>query len=556
MSAVLSELAKLKNWVAYERVPNPDNEGEARMTLINPNTGFEAKCDDAGTWGDYQAAKEKAKTLLNGGVCFMFGEASKLSGIAAINLKDCFKNSDNDNFDWDTGEAKLKPYAQEIVNLMNSYTEYLPGQGLRILFKLSRNLKEIDASIGAGKRNAAFGIEICDAERYFVFTGNAYRPNGIVKPVEDRTEQVKQVLSKYFTQQVQQSEQEQQGLSYAPNTVYRQTKYKSDIERFCRYENSKTGFSNLDAQGSFFPGLYCIAGSPSLGKTTFITQIADWVAANSVSESSSTVLFFSFEQGRFELVSKSLARLTAINDTWDKAKIDGDAGKSLSAIEIRKGRSNKRLVEAEKIYDAQIAPYVSTIECNFDTTLAEIKAAILGYMRDNQGRKPVVIIDYLQAIAEPADSKKITTKDVVDTHIRGLKNLQRDLEIVIVVISSMNRASYKQPVNYESLKESGAIEYSCDVIWGLQLMAISEKDFDTKDNEKESQAKKRQGEIIDKAFQAAPRQVELRVLKNRFGEKGQSLFFNYYPKYDLFEALNERPKLNIPEVVPKQKRGI
>jgi replicative DNA helicase len=58
----------------------------------------------------------------------------------------------------------------------------------------------------------------------------------------------------------------------------------------------------------------------------------------------------------------------------------------------------------------------------------------------------------------------------MDKNVMGLKRLGRDCKIPIIGISSFNRASYKEDVSMSSFKESGAIEYSSDVLIGLQLL--------------------------------------------------------------------------------------
>ena len=83
-----------------------------------------------------------------------------------------------------------------------------------------------------------------------------------------------------------------------------------EIDRFKEGGNKLTGFSNLDAQaGGLYAGLYILAAISSLGKTTLALQIADQLAA-----AGHETLFFSMEQSRLELVSKSIARYAARND--------------------------------------------------------------------------------------------------------------------------------------------------------------------------------------------------------------------------------------------------
>ena len=85
-----------------------------------------------------------------------------------------------------------------------------------------------------------------------------------------------------------------------------------------------------------------------------------------------------------------------------------------------------------------------------------------------------------------------------------------------------------QPIDFESLKESGGIEYTCDVCWGLQLQCLNDPIF-----EKESNIKKKR-EIVKRAKAATPRKIELVCLKNRYGISSYCCGFNYYPAADLF----------------------
>ena len=66
---------------------------------------------------------------------------------------------------------------------------------------------------------------------------------------------------------------------------------------------TSTGIESLDRiiDNGLYPGLYTIGAVSSLGKTSFALQIADQIA-----EAGEDVLFFSLEQSRLELVSKSL----------------------------------------------------------------------------------------------------------------------------------------------------------------------------------------------------------------------------------------------------------
>ena len=70
---------------------------------------------------------------------------------------------------------------------------------------------------------------------------------------------------------------------------------------------SPTGFPQLDEElgGGLYAGLYVIGGISAVGKTSFVLQLADQVAA-----AGTDVLIFSLEMSKLELISKSVSRLT------------------------------------------------------------------------------------------------------------------------------------------------------------------------------------------------------------------------------------------------------
>lgn len=284
---------------------------------------------------------------------------------------------------------------------------------------------------------------------------------------------------------------------------------RSDLERFRSFANRKTGFSNIDSKVSFYPGLYVLGAISSLGKTTFIHQVADQLA-----RAGEHVLFFSLEQTCLEMVTKGVSRLMA----------QKNLGTAVSAIDIRRGVENDLVLEAMEEY-ASFTEHEIILECNFETQMDDIVRIVKEYISET-GVSPVVIVDYLQVI-HPSDAKQ-STKDAVDSHVRALKNLQKENDLIVVLVSSLNRQNYLTPIDYESFKESGGIEYTADVIWGLQLQVVNDEIFD---QEKKLKAKR---EKIRMAKRAKPREIEFVCLKNRYGESNYTCKFKYYPQYDYF----------------------
>lgn len=299
----------------------------------------------------------------------------------------------------------------------------------------------------------------------------------------------------------------------------------AEIEGLKAQSDRKTGFANIDLEaGSIYAGLYVVGGISSVGKTTFVSQIADQMAAQG-----QHVLFFSMEQSRLEMVSKSISRQTAKNDLQT----------AVSSLQIRTGAQGASITKGIADYVQNVGDRVSIIEGNFNCTVSFIGDYTRQYIVHNGGVKPVIIVDYmqvLQAEKDPETGRKLTdTKQIVDYNVTQLKRLSRSLEIPIFVISSVNRSNYLTPIDFEAFKESGGIEFTADVVWGLQLSAIHDPIFDKEGKIKEKREK------IAQAKEAMPRDIELVCLKNRYGKSRYTAQFTYYPQYDYFREAAALP---------------
>ena len=276
-----------------------------------------------------------------------------------------------------------------------------------------------------------------------------------------------------------------------------------------------TGFATLDRvlDGGLYEGLVTVGGISSLGKTSLIMQVADQVAAAGYD-----VLIFSLEMSRSQLMAKSISRHTA--QLAIKRGQDTRNAKTSRGITTGKRYQNYNSTELQLIKDAALAysEYADRIyihEGVGDITVDRIRETVERHIRIT-GRRPLVVVDYLQIISPHSD--RATDKQVVDHAVLELKRISRDHKLPLIAISSFNRAGYKQEATFEQLKESGAIEYSSDIVFGLQLKGAGEKNFDS-----------------TKAKRKNPREIELVVLKNRDAAVGDTVNFKYYPMFNLFD---------------------
>lgn len=315
-----------------------------------------------------------------------------------------------------------------------------------------------------------------------------------------------------------------QAIERASNKPYNTQDYirhtmAAEISSLEEQSHRKTGFSNIDEQlHSLYPGLYVIGALSSLGKTTFVYQLCDQMAARG-----EHILFYSLEQSRLELVSKSLARYTALEDPTQ----------AINSLQIRTGYKPPIVERAIEKYINDVDDRVQIIEGNFYITGDEIAKEAKLYIEKNKVA-PIVVVDYLQVLQpsiDPETGKKPTdARTTVEANIKALKRMSRSLNIPVIVISSVNRSNYELPIDFEAFKESGLIEFTADFVAGLQLTAIHDEIF----NSQNKVAAKR--DIIRKAKDAIPRELEFVVLKNRFGRRFES-YFDYYPQFDLFKPV-------------------
>ncbi len=276
-----------------------------------------------------------------------------------------------------------------------------------------------------------------------------------------------------------------------------------------------TGFSELDKalDGGLYEGLYVIGALSSLGKTTFVLQIADQIA-----EEGEDILIFSLEMARSELMAKSISRLTLL-DTLQNNGNTRDA-KTTRGITVGKRYEKYSKTEKELIQRAVMAygNYADNIYINEgigDIGTAEIRETIQKHI-SLTGKKPVVIVDYLQILA-PADIRA-TDKQNTDKAVLELKRISRDFKLPVIGISSFNRENYSEEVNMTSFKESGAIEYGSDVLIGLQYEGAGSKNFSIRD-----------------AMKKDPRRVQLLILKNRNGAAEATIDYEYYKLFNYFK---------------------
>lgn len=277
---------------------------------------------------------------------------------------------------------------------------------------------------------------------------------------------------------------------------------------------TSTGLARLDdaLDGGLYPGLYTIGAISSLGKTSLILQICDAIA-----ESGRDVLIISLEMARSELMAKSISRHTLKNVLSTGGRVN-DAKTTRGITDGRRyerySRTERDLIQAAIVDYSKYAQHVYILEGMGDVGALRVREAVQKH-RDSTGETPVVVVDYVQILAPY--NERATDKQNTDKNVLELKRLSRDFQTPVIAISSLNRENYNSRINMAAFKESGSLEYGSDVLIGLQYAGAGGKSFDA-----------------DEAAKADPREIELVILKQRNGRKGDVVKLEYFPLFNYF----------------------
>lgn len=314
------------------------------------------------------------------------------------------------------------------------------------------------------------------------------------------------------------SEEQKKQLYLNNNTEKQLESFLEGIKDESLVKPIPTGFKLLDEtlNGGIKQGLYAIGAISSLGKTTLVHQIADNLALDG-----HDVLFFSLEMDRFQMLSKSLSRLSyqiAEDEGRNTDKFALCHSDIVQAYKL-KGKQVEMLDKAVETYKAN---YARNIRYEFGAKSGEeIARAVDDYINYTE-KKPIVIVDFLQYVKGTKQDARMATNE----NVTILKDLVVKHGIPVILISSFNRSSYKTQASMESFKESGEIEYISDVLIGLQLKGCQG------DGDK-IQTK------IDNAKAEPVRSVELKLLKQRDGIATKTIDFKYNPRFNYFKEIGE-----------------
>jgi replicative DNA helicase len=212
-----------------------------------------------------------------------------------------------------------------------------------------------------------------------------------------------------------------------------------------------SGYVDLDniTAGLQNSELVIIAARPSVGKTAFALNVVRNIITEGVASGSApVVLFFSLEMARIELAE----RLLCCQSRVDSHKVRKG---HLNSDDIQKLMDAGDVLRRAKLY----------IDDTPSRTMIQIGASArrLDKKHEKDGGLKLVVIDYLQLI-EP-ENRRDPRQEQVAQISRRLKFLARDLNIPVIALAQVNRASEDRQDHkprLSDLRESGSIEQDAD----------------------------------------------------------------------------------------------
>ena len=263
-----------------------------------------------------------------------------------------------------------------------------------------------------------------------------------------------------------------------------------------------SGFNDLDEMTSGFQqaDLVIVAARPSMGKTAFVLNVAQYAAI----EKKTPVAIFSLEMSKESLVQRMLTA---------EARVD--------AQKLRKGMLRDddfpRMARAAGILSS--API--WIDDAAGITLLEIRSKARRLKADSD--IGMVVVDYLQLIQGPASSE--SRQQEISQISRSLKALAKELSVPVIALSQLSRAPEQRAGDHRpqlsDLRESGAIEQDADLVMFIYRQEVYDGPVDKDGNSLEGRA-----EII--------------IGKQRNGPIGTANLF-FHKSYTRFENYTSRP---------------
>ncbi|MBR0397717.1 MAG: replicative DNA helicase [Eubacterium sp.] len=224
-----------------------------------------------------------------------------------------------------------------------------------------------------------------------------------------------------------------------------------------------TGFTDLDYKTSGLQNsdLILVAARPSMGKTAFVLNIAEYMTL----KQDKSVAIFSLEMSKNQLMNRLFAM---------QSRVDSQ--------NLRNGNLRDeewaRLIETAGLFGGSKL----IIDDTPGITVRELRTKCRKYKLEHG--LDIVMIDYLQLMSGSGKRGTDSRQQEISEISRSLKALARELNVPVVALSQLSRAVEQRTGDHRpilsDLRESGAIEQDADVVMFLYRDDYYKKDSEMK----------------------------------------------------------------------------
>ena len=236
-----------------------------------------------------------------------------------------------------------------------------------------------------------------------------------------------------------------------------------------------TGFTELDYKtaGLQPSDLILIAARPSMGKTAFVLNLAQYICFHE----NACAAIFSLEMSKEQLVNRLLALESGVE-----------------ANKIRTGDLQEADWERLSFGAGVVGKSSLIIDDTPGISIGELRSKCRKYKMDHDLK--IIIIDYIQLMTGTGHSE--SRQQEVSEISRSLKSLARELNVPVIALSQLSRAvekrDDKRPM-MSDLRESGGLEQDADVVMFIYREDYYDHDTDRKNISEIIIAKQRNGPI-------------------------------------------------------------
>ena len=239
------------------------------------------------------------------------------------------------------------------------------------------------------------------------------------------------------------------------------------------FDKMTTGFQKSD--------LILIAARPSQGKTALALNMV----AHAVLEKNLPVLFFSLEMNRHAIMQRFIASEAKVN-----------------LKDIRTGYFKRDRWQDLTGAAARFAEAPLFINDNAGMTVMNVRTIsrqLMTRLRQEKKELGMVVIDYLGLLRSGGGGRSENRQQEVSEISRGLKQLARELNVPVIALSQLSRASedktrLENRPKLSDLRDSGSLEQDADVVALIHREGYYKPNDPTLENKAEIIiAKQRQG---------------------------------------------------------------